>query len=255
LAEQTEETTPQPSPRLPRHIAVVMDGNGRWARQRGLMRIEGHYEGRKATRRLVEGCVWLGIPYLTIYAFSTENWSRSADEVRGILGLIEAALETEIDDLNKSNVRFTTSGRIHDLPESLQQALAAGEARTAGNTGLVLNLAINYSGRTELADACRAIAEECVAGRLSPEAITTETVAQHLYRPELPQVDLFIRPGGEMRVSNFLLWQIAYAEMYVCPLLWPDFQVEHLREAVAEFGRRERRYGGVPGEQPAPHGS
>jgi len=224
-----------------------MDGNGRWAQQRGLKRIEGHYEGRKATRRVVEECVRLGVEHLSLYAFSTENWSRSAEEVRGILSLIETALEAEIDDLHANNVRFITSGRTRELPESLQRALAVGEARTAGNTGLVLNLAINYSGRTELADACREIADDCLEGRLSLDEVTVEAVGQHLYHPELPDVDLFIRPSGEMRVSNYLLWQIAYAEMYVCPVLWPDFQAEHLHEAIGEFHRRERRFGGVPG--------
>jgi len=224
-----------------------MDGNGRWAQQRGLKRIEGHSEGRKATRRVVEECVRLGVEYLSLYAFSTENWSRSADEVRGILSLVETALEAEVDDLHANNVRFITSGRTHELPESLQRALAIGEARTAGNTGLVLNLAINYSGRTELADACREIARDCLEGRLAPDEVTVEAVGRHLYHPELPDVDLLIRPSGEMRVSNFLLWQVAYAEIHVCPVLWPDFQAEHLHEAIAEFHRRERRFGGVPG--------
>jgi undecaprenyl diphosphate synthase len=231
--------------RLPQHIAVVMDGNGRWARQRGLARIEGHSEGRKATRRLVEECVRLGIPCLSLYAFSTENWSRSSDEVRGILSLIEVALKAEIEDLHASNVRFIASGRVEDLSEGLHEALAQGETRTAANTGLLLNLAVNYSGRAELTDACRRIAGECAEGRLSPDAITEETVGQHLYRPELPDVDLLIRPGGEMRVSNFLLWQIAYAEIYVCPVLWPDFGAHHLAEAIRDFQRRERRFGGV----------
>jgi undecaprenyl diphosphate synthase len=246
---EAQNLGPQVSSPLPRHIAVVMDGNGRWARQRGLKRIEGHAEGRKATRRVVEECVRLGIEHLSLYAFSTENWSRSAEEVRGILTLIEMALEAELDDLHANNVRFITSGRTQDLPESLQRALAAGEARTAGNSGLVLNLALNYSGRTELADACRAIARDCVEGRLSAAEVTVEAVGRRLYRPELPDVDLFIRPGGEMRVSNFLLWQIAYAEIYVCSVLWPDFQAEHLHEAIAEFGRRERRFGGLPGSE------
>ncbi len=246
---EPETGTPEPETLLPlpRHIAVVMDGNGRWAQQRGLARIEGHYEGRKAARRLVEECVRLGIGHLSLYAFSTENWSRADDEVRGILNLVETALEAEVDDLYANNVRFIASGRTHELPESLQKALAVGETRTAENTGLVLNLALNYSGRVELADACRTIARECVAGRLSPDEVTVETIGRFLYRPELPDVDLFIRPGGEMRVSNFLLWQIAYAEIYVCPVLWPDFRAEHLQEAIAEFHRRERRFGGVPG--------
>jgi undecaprenyl diphosphate synthase len=235
---------------LPRHIAVVMDGNGRWARQRGLSRIDGHIEGKKATRRLVEECVRLEIPYLTVYAFSTENWSRSADEVGGLMELIEAALRAEIDDLDANDVRFIACGRLHELPASLQKAIAESEARTADNPGLVLNMAINYSGRAELADACRTIAQQCLDGTMAVEDINAETVSRQLYRPEIPDVDLFIRPGGEMRVSNFLLWQIAYAEFYVCPVLWPDFQPEHLQQALADFRQRERRFGGVPTSQP-----
>lgn len=235
---------------LPCHIAVVMDGNGRWARQHGLSRIDGHAEGRKATRRLVEECVRLGIRFLTVYAFSTENWQRSADEVAGLMALIEAALRAEVDDLDANNVRFVASGRLHELPETLQRAIRESEACTADNSGLVLNMAINYSGRVELADACRSIARDCMDGALSVEDITADTVGRRLYRPEMPDVDLFIRPGGEMRVSNFLLWQIAYAELYVCPVLWPDFQAEHLHQALADYRRRERRFGGVPTSPP-----
>lgn len=239
-------TSQQARDNLPRHIAVVMDGNGRWARKRGLHRIEGHIEGRKATRRLVEECVRLGIEFLSVYAFSTENWSRSQDEVSGLMELIEAALEAEVDDLDANNVRFVASGRLHELPESLRSAISESEARTADNTGLVLNTAINYSGRAELVDACRSVVGECLAGRMSVDEISAEAVGRRLYRPEIPDVDLFIRPGGEMRVSNFLLWQIAYAEIYVCPVLWPDFRTEHLHQALADFRERERRFGGAP---------
>ncbi len=237
-----------PSPEsfvMPRHIAVIMDGNGRWAKQRGLSRIEGHYEGRKATRRLVEECVDLNLEFLTIYTFSTENWSRSKEEVEGLMLLIRTALAAEIEDLNRNRIRVMASGRLHELPEALQQTLAEGEASTAANTGMVLNMAINYSGRAEIVDAARRLAEESVAGRVKPEAIGDEAFREHLYRPEIPDVDLLIRPGGEMRVSNFLLWQIAYAEIYVLPALWPDFQKEHLHEALRWYEARERRFGGV----------
>lgn len=230
---------------MPDHVAVIMDGNGRWARQRGLSRLEGHYEGRKATRRLVEESVELRIPYLTIYTFSTENWSRSREEVEGLMALIESALAAELEELDRNNVRFVASGRLYELPESLQEVIAQGEAMTAENSGLVLNMAINYSGRIELTDACRRIATEIVEGRLSPDDITDDLVARYLYQPWIPDVDLLIRPGGEMRVSNFLLWQIAYAEIFVLPVLWPDFQKEHLREALEWYRTRERRFGGV----------
>jgi undecaprenyl diphosphate synthase len=230
---------------MPRHIAVVMDGNGRWAKQRGLSRIEGHYEGRKATRRLVEECVDLDLEFLTIYTFSTENWSRAREEVDGLMVLIQSALAAELEDLDANNVRFVASGRIAELPEGVRQTIAEGEAFTADNTGMVLNMAVNYSGRAELVDACRRIAAEAAAGELAPETIDEAAVAARLYRPELPDVDLFIRPGGEMRVSNFLLWQIAYAEIYVLPVLWPDFQVEHLHDALAAYRQRNRRFGGV----------
>ena len=230
---------------MPRHIAVVMDGNGRWAKQRGLSRIEGHYEGRKATRRLVEECVDLNLEFLTIYTFSTENWSRSKEEVEGLMFLIRTALAAEIEDLNRNNIRIAASGRLHELPEALQETLAEGQASTAGNTGMVLNMAINYSGRAEIVDACRRMAEDAAAGRLKPEEIGDEAFRERLYHPEIPDVDLFIRPGGEMRVSNFLLWQIAYAEIFVLPVLWPDFRKEHLHEALAWYAARERRFGAV----------
>jgi undecaprenyl diphosphate synthase len=230
---------------MPRHIAVVMDGNGRWAKQRGLSRIEGHYEGRKATRRLVEECVDLNVEYLTIYTFSTENWTRSKEEVEGLMFLIRTALAAEVEDLNRNNVRLVASGRLHELPEPLQETLAEGRASTAGNTGMVFNMALNYSGRAEIVDVCRRCAEEAAAGTLDPQAIDDEAFRQRLYHPEIPDVDLFIRPGGEMRVSNFLLWQIAYAEIHVLPVLWPDFQKTHLHDALRAYAVRDRRFGAV----------
>jgi len=230
---------------MPRHVAVVMDGNGRWARQRGLSRIEGHYEGRKATRRLVEECVDLNLEFLTIYTFSTENWARSREEVAGLMYLIRSALAAEVEDLDRNNVRFVASGRLHELPEELQQTISEGQAATADNTGLVLNMAVNYSGRGELVDACRRIARQVAEGRLSLDDVSEESIAGNLYQPWMPDVDLLIRPGGEARVSNFLLWQIAYAEIYVCPVLWPDFQKSHLHEALEWYRSRERRFGSV----------
>jgi len=233
------------SPVMPRHVAVIMDGNGRWAKQRGLSRLEGHYEGRKATRRLVEECVDLNLEYLTIYTFSTENWSRAEEEVAGLMMLIQSALAAELEELDANNVRFMASGRIHELPEGLRKTIADGEAFTADNPGMVLNMAINYSGRAELVDACRRLAGDVAAGRLSEEAISEEHLREKLYHPEVPDVDLLIRPGGELRVSNFLLWQIAYAEIYVCPVLWPDFRKGHLHEALEWYRSRDRRFGTV----------
>ncbi|MBM3471783.1 MAG: di-trans,poly-cis-decaprenylcistransferase [Armatimonadetes bacterium] len=244
MTPEADSPAPEQSA-IPRHIAVVMDGNGRWARQRGLSRVEGHYEGRKATRRLVEECVDLNLGFLTIYTFSTENWARSQEEVAGLMFLIRTALAAEIEDLDRNNVRFVASGRLSELPEELQQTIAEGRAATADNTGLVLNMAVNYSGRGELADACRRIAEQVAQGRLSPDDVSEASIAESLYQPWMPDVDLLIRPGGEMRVSNFLLWQIAYAEIYVCPVLWPDFRKSHLHEALDWYRNRERRFGGV----------
>jgi undecaprenyl diphosphate synthase len=203
-------------------------------------------EGRNATKRLVQACIDLQIECLSIYTFSTENWKRSDDEVSGLMVLIEKALATEIAELNESDVRFVASGRLHELPETLQATIAEGEEATAGNSGLCLNMAVNYSGRAEILDACRQLAHDAVLGRIRPDEIRQDAFGSKLYRPELPDVDLFIRPGGEMRVSNFLLWQIAYAEIYVMPVLWPDFRKDHLEEAIEAYRRRDRRFGGVP---------
>jgi len=229
---------------LPRHVAVIMDGNGRWAHERGLDRIEGHYEGRRALRRFVEAAVERGIEVTSVYAFSSENWSRPKREVEALMDLMEEAMRAELEDLCKNNVRLLASGRLHELPQGLQNALARGREATASNDGMVLNLCINYGGRAEIVDAARAIAAEVKSGKLAVENIDQGAVAAHLYAPELPDPDLLIRPGGELRVSNFLLWEIAYAEFYVMPVYWPDFTAEHLDEAIADFQRRQRRFGG-----------
>ncbi len=231
---------------LPRHVAVVMDGNGRWAQQRGLSRIEGHVEGRKAAKRLVQACADKRMECLTIYAFSTENWKRSDDEVTGLMALMEAALAAEVPDLQANSIRFRASGRTHELPDSFQETIRRAEEETKTNDGLLLSMAVNYSGRAEIVDVCRKLAHDVTLGRIAPNDITDESVIAKLYLPESPEVDLLIRPGGEMRVSNFLLWQIAYAEIFVMDLLWPDFQVEHLNEAIRAYQDRDRRFGGVP---------
>ncbi len=223
-----------------------MDGNGRWAEQRGLNRIEGHFEGRKAARRVVEACGELGIPVLSLYAFSVQNWQRPGPEVEGLIGLIETALREELDALVTNDVRFIASGRRAELPESLRRILDEVEEDTADNQGLILNLLVNYGGRTEIIDAARALAQEVAAGDISPADIDEQLFAEHLYAPELPDPDLIIRPGGEMRLSNFLLWEIAYAELVVMPVLWPDFTAAHLIAAIKEYNTRQRRFGRVP---------
>jgi len=249
MTEAEAREAVQARERLPRHVAVIMDGNGRWAQQHGLSRLQGHYEGRKATKRLVQAAGEAGLGALTIYSFSSENWRRPADEVAGLMMLIEDSLREELDELDQSNVVFTASGRLHELPPSLQQAIAEAKQRTGGNSGLILNLAVNYGGRAEIADAAAAIAREAAAGDLRPEDVDESVLGQHLYSPELPDPDLVIRTGGDLRLSNFLLWQAAYAELYVLPVLWPEFQKLHLFEALLAYGSRERRFGGVEADR------
>jgi undecaprenyl diphosphate synthase len=206
---------------LPRHIAIIMDGNGRWARERGMPRIKGHEAGAKSVRAVTEACAELGIPFLTVYAFSTENWKRPADEVAALFG------------------------RLNELPDSCQLALRKAIAQTAGNTRITLILALNYSARTEIVDAVRTLCINAVAGELAPEEIDAEVMSRHLYTREYPDPDLLIRTSGEMRLSNFLLWQLSYTEIHVTSRLWPDFGKEDLQEAVDEYSKRQRRYGGV----------
>ncbi|MGD9495960.1 MAG: polyprenyl diphosphate synthase [Armatimonadota bacterium] len=231
--------------RIPRHIAVIMDGNGRWALERGLDRAEGHREGRNAARRFVRAAEERGVGCVSLYAFSTENWARPEPEVGAIMSLIELALQAELEELCQFSVRLVWSGRREGLPSGLQRALDNAMATTADNRGMILNLCLNYGGQVELADAAKKIAGEVLAGKLSVDEIDVDTVAAHLYVPSLPPVDLLIRPGGELRVSNFLLWQIAYAEFYVMEQYWPDFQAEHLDAAIADYSRRQRRFGGL----------
>lgn len=234
---------------IPAHIAIVMDGNGRWAKQRHLPRIAGHYEGRKATKRVVEACKDLGVGALSLYAFSTENWGRPSDEVSGLMELIEHALAEELQELAAVNVRFRASGRLEQLPPTMQQLFADSTERTQNNTGLVLNLCVNYGGRAELVDAMRKLATAAQAGQLDPVSLDFADVQGALYQPDLPDVELFLRPGREMRISNFLLWQIAYAEMVIMDVLWPDFREEHLLEALRVFSGRQRRFGQVVEEE------
>lgn len=239
------------APSLPRHLAIIMDGNGRWAVRRGLSRHEGHEMGIEALRRVVRACVARGIPYLTVYAFSTENWERPADEVAALMRLLDRVLIEEVDDLAAQGVRVRVLGRRKGLPEDLVARIEQACQKTAGNDRLILSVAWNYGGRAEIVDAAQAIAREAAAGRLDPEAINETLFAEYLYTAGLPDPDLVIRTGGEFRISNFLLWQVAYAEFWATPVLWPDFSERDLDEALEAYRHRSRRFGRVEvGPQP-----
>ena len=234
--------------RAPRHIAIIMDGNGRWAKKAGFMeRLRGHEAAAESVRAAVRGCGQAGVGALTLYAFSTENWKRPAHEVTGLMRLLERFCKSEIPELNENNVRMTTSGELDRLPGYTRRALDHAIKSLAANTGLVLNLALNYGGRQEIARAARALAADVRAGRLDPEAISEGDLAARMYHPELGDPDLLIRTSGEMRISNFMLWELAYTEIVVMQTLWPDFRKSHLFEAILEYQKRDRRYGGIEG--------
>jgi undecaprenyl diphosphate synthase len=230
---------------LPRHIAVIMDGNGRWARERGLPRIEGHRRGSESVRACTAACIEAGVPYLTLYAFSKENWQRPADEVGALMVLLDRFLAERAAEIMERNIRLRAIGHLADLPDKARQRLEGTIAKSANNTALTLTLALSYGARTEIVDAARAIAREAQAGKLDPESIDEDTIASHLYTAGIPDPDLLVRTSGEMRISNFLLWQISYAEIVVTPKLWPDFAKEDLFAAMQEYARRSRRYGGI----------
>ena len=231
---------------LPRHVAIVMDGNGRWAKERGLPRTDGHRAGEDAVARAVDAVLELGIGHLTVYAFSTENWRRPPSEVRFLLNDTERFVRRRRDEFHSKGVRMRWIGRRERrIPKRIQQQIDESVEMTRGNTKMTLTVAFNYGSRAELADAARAIADDAVAGRLDPSRVTDKTFAKHLYDPELPDVDLFIRTSGEERISNYLLWQSAYAELVFLDVLWPDFSREHLFEAVREYQNRGRRFGSV----------
>ena len=229
--------------RLPRHVAVIMDGNGRWATARGLDRSEGHAEGVNTVRRITEIASELGIGVLTLYTFSTENWNRPQKEVDALMHLIVIAIERETPDLIKNNVRLTMIGDFSRIPAEAYDRLQKCMADTAHCTGLLLNLALSYSSRWEITRACRLIAEEVAEGKSDPASITGETVAEHLSTAGMPDPDLLIRTGGEMRISNFLLWQIAYSEIFITDTYWPDFSKEDFIRAILQYQNRERRFG------------
>jgi undecaprenyl diphosphate synthase len=228
---------------VPRHVAIIMDGNGRWAQRRGLPRTAGHEAGAKSVRKVVRACGKLGVEALTLYSFSTENWSRPEEEVAALMGLLEHYLRTEVDELMDRGVRLRAIGQVERLPAMVQQLLASVTAATAGNNGLNLVIAVSYGSRAELADAVRQIAREVRDGSLDPEAVGEDTISDHLYTATLPDPDLLVRTSGEMRLSNFLLWQVAYSELYVTEVLWPDFREADLIEAFQVFARRQRRFG------------
>ena len=244
-SEQRELLERLPGERLPRHVAIIMDGNGRWARQRGLPRVEGHRAGIRAVRETVEAAARLELEALTLFAFSTENWKRPRWEVRTLMGLLKEYLQRELDLLVDNNIRFRPIGRLGDLEQEIQDGLARAVAATRGNTGLVFQIALNYSGRAELVDACRAAAAAVAGGELAADAIDEAWLARHLTTAGVADPDLLIRTSGELRVSNFLLWQIAYTEIHITQVLWPDFTTRDLLLAIADFAARERRFGGV----------
>ncbi|MFO7946248.1 MAG: polyprenyl diphosphate synthase [Armatimonadota bacterium] len=229
---------------VPGHVGIIMDGNGRWAERHGLSHLEGHAEGRRATRRVIQAASDFGIDVLSLYAFSTENWSRSDQEVSGIMHIIEGALMQELSHLHRTGIRVYASGRLDQLPESLQQTIQEAIDLTAGNTDMNLNLCINYGGRAEIVDAARAVCRDVLCGKLDVDDIDDTVFSGYLYNPELPDLDLIIRSSGELRVSNFLLWQGAYCEFVSLETLWPDFDAEYLLEAIKEFSERNRRFGG-----------
>ena len=231
--------------RLPRHVAIIMDGNGRWAQRRGLPRTFGHRAGMESIRDVVRLSARLGIGYLTLYAFSTENWKRPREEVNFLMNLLVEYLHREIDELCSNNVRIHPIGLLSELPAEARRALQVAVERSKNNDGLTLNLALNYGGRSELVEAVRAIAREVAAGRMAPDAVDEAAVAARLYTAGQPDPDLLIRPAGDYRVSNFLLWQLAYTEFWLTPVMWPDFRRIHLLQALVDYQRRERRFGGL----------
>ncbi len=234
--------------RLPRHVAVIMDGNGRWAVQRGLPRVAGHRQGLARVRELVAACGERHIPFLTLFAFSSENWRRPASEVRLLLDLFLHALDKEVDKMHENGVRFRIIGDLTRFSADIVERVHAAEALTRENRSLTLTIAANYGGRWDLAEACRELARRAARGELDPQAITDETVRSQLSTGALPEPDLFIRTGGEQRLSNFLLWQLAYTELYFTPVLWPDFGAAEFGAALDSYADRERRFGRT-GEQ------
>ena len=229
---------------IPRHVAIIMDGNGRWAKQHGLERVEGHRAGAIAVKNLVESLKKTGIQYLTLYAFSTENWKRSKEEVDALMELLAEFIDANLPLLMENNVRLLVSGRIEGLPEKAREKLKDAIRKSSANTGGTVIFALNYGGRAEIADAAKKIADQVLKGEISPEQIDEKLFAQNLYLPYVPDPDLLIRTSGELRLSNFLLWELSYSEIYVTDTYWPDFDLTELNKAIDAFQKRNRRYGG-----------
>ncbi|MEV1005994.1 isoprenyl transferase [Streptomyces sp. NPDC049881] len=240
-----------PGELVPGHVAIVMDGNGRWAKQRGLPRTEGHKVGESVVIEVVKGCIELGIKNLSLYAFSTENWRRSPEEVRFLMAFNREVIDRRTDELDAMGVRIRWAGREPRLWKSVVRKLQTAEERTRENDVMTLYMCINYGGRAEIADAAARLAEDVRAGRISPDKVNEKTLSRYLYWPDMPDVDLFLRPSGEQRTSNYLLWQSAYAEMVYQDVLWPDFDRRNLWDACVEYASRDRRFGGaMPNEIP-----
>lgn len=238
--------------RLPRHVAVIMDGNGRWAQRRGLSRIEGHKRGKEAVRKIVEASRELGLSYLTLYAFSSENWQRPPHEVRALMGLLNRYLRTEMRRMMRYDIRLRAIGNLERLPANVRKSLLDAVDATRANTGLTVILAVSYSAREEIVSAVQALARDVHAGRLDPRRIDEQTVERFLWTSDIPAPDLLIRTSGEFRVSNFMLWQLAYTELYVTDTLWPDFDREAFEHALAEYQHRDRRFGRTSEQFAAP---
>ncbi len=240
--------TPQPTPAVstsavPAHVAIIMDGNGRWAQQRGLPRAKGHEKGAESVRVAIKACKKLGIKYLTVYAFSVENWNRPKPEIEALMNLLKKFLRNEEREFHENRIRLRAIGRLSDLPKSVRRELNHVMQATEHYKDATLILALSYGGRTEIAHAARELARKVKAGTLEPDAIDEAAISANLYAPDIPDPDLMIRTSGEMRISNFLLWQVSYAELYITDTLWPDFREEQLTKAVEEYGRRHRRFG------------
>ncbi|MFI5179567.1 MAG: isoprenyl transferase [Vicinamibacterales bacterium] len=251
VAPGSEEAALLPSVdfgRLPRHVAIIMDGNGRWAANRHLPRVEGHRAGIESVRETVETSARLGIPVLTLYAFSVENWKRPDTEVTALMGLLKQYLRLELKTLLKNNIRFHVIGQPDRLQADIRQELTAAETRTSANTGMIFNIALSYGGRAEIVDAAR----QAMRAGIDPDALDERRFASFLYTAGQPDPDLMIRTSGEMRVSNFLLWQIAYAEIWVTDALWPDFRAKHLLQAILDYQKRDRRYGAIGSQDADP---
>jgi undecaprenyl diphosphate synthase len=229
----------------PRHIAIIMDGNGRWAKQRGLPRVMGHREGIKSVREIVEACGELGVEVLTLYTFSTENWRRPKDEVSALMKLLLKTIQKEIRELIHNNIRLTVIGNLEHLPDAARKSMETAIEKTRSNTGLNLNLALSYGSREELVHAVKRIALQVANGELDPNAVSSQTIQNNLYTAGMPDPDLLIRTSGEFRISNFLLWQLAYTEIFITDVLWPDFRKPDLLKAIEDFQKRERRFGKV----------